>query len=542
MDSLLQIVNLSKKFGILPALKQVNFEVYPGEVVGLTGQSGSGKSVLAMLITGIEAADSGEIHYANRRLQWPFWARGLGIEIIPQEPILAENMDITSNIFLGSEMGWPTPGKLTTWLKPSKMDQGAMSILAQLDMPITSLREKVVNLSSEQRQLIAIARVMTQPAKLILIDDPIALLHYAYQQKLLSLIQNWQQQGTAIIFSSHNLDHLFAVTDRIIVLRQGQLVANYRTDETTREEIVAALLGTIDRQQLTPAIWALDSYFRARQQAEEMHHQQRLLEENLAEQGSLNQQLFNQLSQQVQALDRANMSLQDAQRRLLTQREQERKHLARELHDQVIQDLLGVNYQLEEIGEDDEVESDLSERLGRVRHHIRTFVDDLRRICENLRPPVIDSLGLGVALESYAEGWSERHGIRVSLELNSNLSRLPEATELSIFRIVQEGLNNIRKHAKATTVKISLKHTSPRMIQILIADNGQGIATDFDLSALTSQGHYGLLGISERVALLGGRLKIQNQTDGGLFLQVEIPHPRVDMVISSDPTQTLLNR
>ena len=278
MDSLLQIVNLSKKFGILPALKQVNFEVYPGEVVGLTGQSGSGKSVLAMLITGIEAADSGEIHYANRRLQWPFWARGLGIEIIPQEPILAENMDITSNIFLGSEMGWPTPGKLTTWLKPSKMDQGAMSILAQLDMPITSLREKVVNLSSEQRQLIAIARVMTQPAKLILIDDPIALLHYAYQQKLLSLIQNWQQQGTAIIFSSHNLDHLFAVTDRIIVLRQGQLVANYRTDETTREEIVAALLGTIDRQQLTPAIWALDSYFRARQQAEEMHHQQRLLE------------------------------------------------------------------------------------------------------------------------------------------------------------------------------------------------------------------------------------------------------------------------
>lgn len=542
MDSLLQIVNLSKKFGILPALKQVNFEVYPGEVVGLTGQSGSGKSVLAMLITGIEAADSGEIHYANRRLQWPFWARGLGIEIIPQEPILAENMDITSNIFLGSEMGWPTPGKLTTWLKPSKMDQGAMSILAQLDMPITSLREKVVNLSSEQRQLIAIARVMTQPAKLILIDDPIALLHYAYQQKLLSLIQNWQQQGTAIIFSSHNLDHLFAVTDRIIVLRQGQLVANYRTDETTREEIVAALLGTIDRQQLTPAIWALDSYFRARQQAEEMHHQQRLLEENLAEQGSLNQQLFNQLSQQVQALDRANMSLQDAQRRLLTQREQERKHLARELHDQVIQDLLGVNYQLEEIGEDDEVESDLSERLGRVRHHIRTFVDDLRRICENLRPPVIDSLGLGVALESYAEGWSERHGIRVSLELNSNLSRLPEATELSIFRIVQEGLNNIRKHAKATTVKISLKHTSPRMIQILIADNGQGIATDFDLSALTSQGHYGLLGISERVALLGGRLKIQNQTDGGLFLQVEIPHPRVDMIISSDSTQTLLNR
>jgi len=542
MEPLLQIVDLSKKFGALPALTRVNFEIYPGEVVGLAGQSGSGKSVLAMLIIGIEAADTGDIYYAQQRLQWPFWARGLGIEIIPQNPILAENMDITSNIFLGSEVGWPTPGKLTTWLRPSEMEQGAIDILARLDMPINSPREKVINLSSEQRQLISIARVMTHPAKLILIDDPVALLNYTYQQKLLSLIQNWQQKGTSVIFSSHNLDHLFAVSDRIIVLRQGQLVANYRTDETTREEIVAALIGTMDRHQRTPAIWALDSYFRARHLAEKMHLQQQLLEENLAEQGSLNQQLFNQLSQQVKALDRANIALQNAQRRLLTQREQERKHLARELHDQVIQDLLGVNYQLEEIGENKALESNLSEQLTTVRHHIRTFVDDLRRICENLRPPVIDSLGLGVALESYVEDWSERNGIQVNMELNSNLSRLPEATELSIFRIVQEGLNNIRKHAEATMVQISLEHTSPRMLQILIADNGQGIPADFDLSALALQGHYGLLGISERVTLLGGRLEIENQTDGGLFLQVEIPHPRVDMVISFDSTQTVLNQ
>jgi signal transduction histidine kinase len=119
----------------------------------------------------------------------------------------------------------------------------------------------------------------------------------------------------------------------------------------------------------------------------------------------------------------------------------------------------------------------------------------------------------------------------VTLDLASNLGRLPEAIELSIFRIVQEGLNNVRKHAHATAVKICLKHTSPRTLMISIADNGNGLASDFDLSALSAAGHYGLLGISERVALLGGRLKLQNQTGGGLFLQVEIPHPRVDAAL-----------
>ncbi|MCA9982512.1 MAG: histidine kinase, partial [Anaerolineales bacterium] len=216
---------------------------------------------------------------------------------------------------------------------------------------------------------------------------------------------------------SNNLDHLFAVTDRILVLRQGRLMANYLTDETSREEIVSALLGTIDREQLTPAIWALDSYYRANQHAERLHNQQQLLERNLAEQGSLNQQLIEQLSHQVKALDKANMALQDAQRRLLTEREQERKHLARELHDQMIQDLLGMNYQFEEFEADADIKPQMVEQLTTIRQQMRSFIRDLRRICEDLRPPVIDSLGLGVALESCAWDWSERTGIRVNLEL-----------------------------------------------------------------------------------------------------------------------------
>jgi signal transduction histidine kinase len=352
-------------------------------------------------------------------------------------------------------------------------------------------------------------------------------LGYPYQQKLLSLIQTWQQQGTAVIFSSNNLDHLLAVTDRIIILRQGRRVAEHHTDEADREEIVAAMVGTTDRQQLTPIIWALDSYYRAREQAEKLRRSQALLERDLVAQDVLNRQLIDQLAEQINALDSANVALQDAQRRLLTELEQERKHLAREIHDQVIQDLLGVNYQLEEIETNEVVTPPLKGELTDIRNSIRVLVDDLRHICGNLRPPTIDSLGLGAALQSYTHDWSKRTGIPVTLDLDANLGRLPEAIELSIFRIVQEGLSNVRKHAQASGVQVCLKHTSPRTLMISLADNGQGLADDFDLSALSTQGHYGLLGLSERVALLGGRLKLQNQASGGLLIQAEIQHPRV---------------
>lgn len=526
MEALLKVVNLSKQFGTLVAVQQINFEVYPGEVVGLAGRSGSGKTVLTMLLAGLSLPSQGELWFDGRRVQWPFRARPLGIEVIHQKPDLADRLDISSNIFLGSEVGWPL---LAGWLRvPNRrwMDKEAARILRQLDVPVKSLHERVANLSAEQRQMVAIARAMTRQPRLMIIDEPTVSLGYSYQQKLLSLIQGWQQQGVSIIFCSNSLDHLFAVTDRIIVLRQGCQVASHRTDETTREEIVAALVGMTDRQQLTPAIWALDSYYRSRQEAEKLQHQHSLLQRNLAAQDTLNRQLIDQLATQVTALDQANLALQDAHRRLLTEREQERKHLAREIHDQVLQDLLTVNYRLEEVEETETITGLLQEEVGDIRSSIKMLVDDLRRICGNLRPPTIDSLGVGAALQSYTRDWSERTGIALALDLDANLGRLPEAIELSIFRIVQEGLSNIRKHAQASQVQICLRHTSPRALLVSIADNGRGIAQDFDLAALSQHGHYGLLGISERIALLGGRLKLQNQASGGLLLEVEIPHPR----------------
>jgi signal transduction histidine kinase len=540
-------VNLSKSFGTLSALHRVSLHVNPAEVVGLAGESGSGKSVLTTLLAGFRVPDEGEIYFEGRRVTTlsqgrrafarPSRIRALGIEVIHQTPDLAEDLDITSNVFLGSEIGWPSITKAgRPWLKiPNRrrMDEETIRILEQLNVTFSSLRQSVANLSGEQRQMIAIARAMTHSAKLVIIDDPTLVLSYAYQQKLLSVIQTWQQQGTAVLFSSNNLDHLLAVTDRIVVLRQGRRVAEYRTDEVDREEIVAAMVGTTERRQLTPIIWALDSYYRAREQAEKLRYGQGSLKHDGVRQNALKGQIIDQLAEQINALDSANAALQDAQRRLLKELEQERKSLARAIHDQVIQDLLGVSYHLEGLGQDEGKQAPLKDELANVRDSISILIEDLRRICGNLRPPTIDSLGLNATLKSYARNWTRRTGIPVTLDLDDDLGRLPEDIELSIFRIVQEGLNNVRKHARASTTEICLRHTSPRTLMVSIADDGRGLPDDFDLSTPMAEGHYGLLGISERVALLGGRLKLQNQPDGGLLIQAEIPHPRLAQAVET---------
>jgi signal transduction histidine kinase len=529
MEPLLRVINLSKRFGNLPAVKQVSFDVQPGEVVGLAGSIGSGKSVLVMLLAGLYVPNEGSIFFDNKRLKWPFNARRFGIGVIHQKPDLADRMDVVANLFLGNEYGWPAG---LHWLRlpdQRRMEEDAKRILAGLSVPIASLREKVSDLSSEERQMIAIARVLTQKVRLVIIDEPTISLTYPYQQKLLNLIDQWRQEGVAVIFSSNNLDHLFAVTDRIITLHQGSKVADLKTDESNRETMVAYLVGKDAHQAVSATILDFDSYDRIRKQAEQLHYHQMLLEKDLAAQDTLNRQLVGELADHVQALDQANLALQDAQRRLLSEGEQERKHLARELHDQVIQDLISINFQLENVETEHKLPTTFAGELKDVRDGIRELVMELRQICGSLRPPTIDSLGLGAAIQSFTSEWGERTGIKATLCVDTRLGRLPETIELSIFRIVQEGLNNVWRHAKASSVKIEVQHTSPRALMVRIEDDGMGFTESVDMANLSKSGHFGLLGISERVALLGGRMRLQRQPAGGSLLQVEIPHPRVSV-------------
>lgn len=524
---LLSVHNVSKQYGTLSVLHQINFELKPGEVVGIAGRNGSGKSTLINIIAGLLSADSGTIVYQQQRLNTQSQqAIRPQMSVIHQTPQLVNQLDATTNIFLGQELGWSFFNGYLNIPNMRAMEKEAERVLTRLDAPFIPFREPVAGLSAEQRQLIAIARVMVSPQPLILIDDPNFDLSIPYRQKLLRLVRIWQANGAAVLFSDNNLDNLFAVADRLLVLHNGRVTVDVPADETSREAVVGALVSPDRRNDHTPAIWAMDSFYQAREQAEHLRHNLRLLERDLQARDQLNLQLVEQLAEQVKALDSANGALQDAQRRLLTEREDERKHLAREIHDQAIQDLLSLNYELEEI-EDRVVEATATvDDVVEIRQSIRVLVEDLRRICGNLRPPTIDSLGLDGALRSYSRQWSARTRIEVSLKIEDGFGRLPEAIELSIFRIVQEALNNIWKHAQATHASVKIEASSPRLLLVSIGDNGRGLSTDYDLAAARANESYGLLGISERVALLGGRLRFVNQNGGGLLVQAEIPHPK----------------
>ena len=529
MDPLLRVINVSRAFSDLWALEGVSLDIMPGEVVGVAGSSGAGKSVLAKIVAGLFEPTGGDLYFDGRRYNGlrPYIAREMGIEMIHQKPELVNQLDITANVFLGREVTGGLWKRNMRWADRKIMDARTQSIMDDLGVHFHSLHEKAANLSSEERQIVAIARALVVPSRLMIIDGPLVGLGFALQKRLFALVERWKARGCAVMICSDNLGDLFAATDRLIVLNKGRKVAERRTDETTQEEIVALMVGTPPPEQVTPLIWALDSYYRAREQAETLRQNQVLLQRDLAAQDTLNRQLLDQLSRQVAALNKANAALQDAQRRLLLEREDERKHLARELHDQAIQDLLGIGYQIEEMLTGHNVPDDLAAGLSLIQEDVRRLIGDLRRICNNLRPPALDSLGLGAAIRSHAQQCAERYGIELTLDIAPDLGRLPEATELSVFRIIQEGLNNIQQHALATQATLSLRHTSPRTLEITISDNGIGLAEDADLAALAANSHYGLLGISERVALLGGKLKLQNRPSGGLLISVEIPHPRV---------------
>jgi signal transduction histidine kinase len=526
MPPLLKAVSISKYFGTLPALLDVSFHIRAGEVIGLAGQSGSGKSVLTDVLAGLSPPSTGSLQIEGRTIDWPFRARNHGIEIITQKPVLIEHWDVKQNIVLGAEDGIPFLHRWFGVLTTNRLEAQAARTLEQLGLDFVSLQARAASLSSEERQMVNIARALVRPAKLVIVDDPAPLLSYGKQQRLLSLIHNWQQNGTAVIFASNNLDHLFDVADHIIVLFRGRLVARLATSEASREQVVAALAGTTDQLQVTPIMWALNSYFRTREQSDQLSHHKAMLEEDLLEQNRVNRRLVESLAVQVNTLDVLNQELQAAHARLFSEREEERKFLARELHDQMIQDLLAVNYDLSDIKAQSGTPETTRSEISRVQDNIRNIVGELRQVCRNLRPPTIDALGLESALQSMTHDWERRTGIALSLEVGP-LERLPEQIELSIFRIVQEGLNNVRKHSQATSVSVSVRHVSARKTMVSIADNGRGLEKGFHLDKLLRDGHFGLLGIEERVSIYGGRLSLRNAQNGGLVIQAEIPHPRI---------------
>ena len=525
---LLHVTNVSLLFGKRAGLKNVSFSLDPGEVLGLVGRRGAGKSTLLNLLGGVYVPSSGNISLNGHKivLRNPLQAQQAGIELVHQKTLLVELQNVLQNIFFDRELfllrsRWLPFPFLTDW---NRMSREAAEWLARFELPAGLMYKPVSLLSDEQRQVVALCHALCRPMKLLLLDDTLSSLNYQRQQILLEIIRDLARQNVGTIICSDNLSHLFAVTDRILVLFEGQPTTDRRTSETTPRDIVEQIVGTARQEEVSPIIWALENYHLAEQQTDELRRTQALLQESLEAKDSLNRELIDRLQDQVKALNQVNWALQAAHRRLDTEREEERKALARELHDQVIQDLLSFNYRLEEAGTKLGSMNQEAE-LAALREGIRRVIGDLRQLCSDLRPPTIDTHGLPAAISSFALEWAERNRISLHLEIDPNLGRFPEGIELSVFRIVQEGLNNIRKHAAAKNAFLQVRRTPTASLLLLLSDDGQGSTKPLDLASLSAHKHFGLVGISERVALLGGSMQIETPRGGGLALQVEIPNP-----------------
>lgn len=243
-EALLEVRNLSKHFGAVRALDNVSMQVAPGEVVALAGDNGAGKTTLIKAISGVYPPSSGEIILGGRAVSFdsPQHARDSGIETIYQDLALADNLSIGANIFLGREPMTKMFGFLPV-LDRKKMAEAARATMAKLDFHVSRLDAPVSNFSGGQRQAVAIGRAVYWDARVLIMDEPTAALGVPEQRKVIELIHNLKAQGRGVIFISHNLQDIFAVSDRIVVLRRGVMAGERRIRETSHDEVVKLMIG-----------------------------------------------------------------------------------------------------------------------------------------------------------------------------------------------------------------------------------------------------------------------------------------------------------
>jgi D-xylose transport system ATP-binding protein len=238
-DPILELRGVSKHFGAVQALFQVDFHVAPGEVMALVGDNGAGKSTLIKCIAGIHPIDEGEVAFDGQpvNIHGPKDAAGLGIEVVYQDLALADNLDVVQNMYLGRE-----ETDNFRRLDETAMEARAKETLKGLSVTtIRSVRQTVAGLSGGQRQSVAVAKAVMWNSKVVILDEPTAALGVAQTKQVLDLVQRLGEQGLAVILISHNLHDIFQVADGITVLRLGQNVAEFRRKETNQQEVVEAI-------------------------------------------------------------------------------------------------------------------------------------------------------------------------------------------------------------------------------------------------------------------------------------------------------------
>ncbi|MFE1646557.1 ATP-binding cassette domain-containing protein [Microbacterium sp. P01] len=237
----LSLRGVSKSFGAVAALTDIDLDVHSSEVVALVGDNGAGKSTLIKVLAGVHQPDSGTITFAGEeiRLQSPTAAIEHGIATVFQDLALCDNLDVVQNLFLGREL---SPVRLNE----IEMEVRAWSLLRQLSAKIPSVRIPIAALSGGQRQTVAIARSLLGEPKLVMLDEPTAALGVAQTAEVLNLVERLRERGHGVILISHNMDDVRMVADRVVVLRLGKNNGEFAVKDANQNDIIAAITGSQD--------------------------------------------------------------------------------------------------------------------------------------------------------------------------------------------------------------------------------------------------------------------------------------------------------
>jgi ABC-type sugar transport system ATPase subunit len=238
---------ISKSFGAVRALHEVDFQVFPSEIVALIGDNGAGKSTLINILTGVFPQDHGEILFEEQpvTLHGPQDARALGIETVYQDLAIAPHLDAAANIYMGREERLPGILGWLGFLDNKEMVTETGDELRRLRVRIPDPRRKVNTLSGGQRQSVAVARSVKWASKVVIMDEPTAALGVAQASMVLDLMREVRNSGIPVVFISHNMPHVFEVSDRIVVLRLGRVVAQLDPKTNTIDDAVSLMTGSI---------------------------------------------------------------------------------------------------------------------------------------------------------------------------------------------------------------------------------------------------------------------------------------------------------
>lgn len=244
--AVLEARGVSKSYGAVRALANVDLELFPGEVLGLVGDNGAGKTTLVKCLSGVHRADTGSILVdgVERAGLTAEAARELGVETVYQNLSLVDTLDVMQNFFLNRELVYGNPvARALRWTNRRRMYRQTNERLAELGLAVDA-RRPVATLSGGQRQMIAVARAITWGTHIVMLDEPAAALGVRQSMQVLEFIRSMADRGVAVLFISHNMQHVLQVTDRIVVLRHGEKVGDLRAADATAREIVTLITGS----------------------------------------------------------------------------------------------------------------------------------------------------------------------------------------------------------------------------------------------------------------------------------------------------------